>query len=81
MTIRDLLAQGVQIQGAYQIKCYDDKKETYDILCEGSMFEYEFRCGEYEEDDSLDLEIVYLYSIPTGDGSGAYTVFEVEKED
>ena len=35
MTIRDLLDQGIRIQGAYQIKEYDDIVEKYQIHAEG----------------------------------------------
>ena len=52
MKIRDLMEQGIRIQGAFQIKKWDDTEETYIILAEGQDFEYEsyknqrcsFRC-------------------------------------
>lgn len=75
MTIRDLMEQGIIIQGAFQIKKWHDTEETYTMLTEGSMFEEE--CCDIEE-DILDMEINYLYAIPTASGMAAYTVFEVE---
>ena len=77
MTIRDLMEQGIRIQGAFQIKKCDDTEETYIMLTEGSMFEEE--CCDIEE-DILDMEIKYMYAIPTAEGS-ACTVFEVGEED
>ena len=77
MTIRDLMEQGIKIQGAFQIKKWDDAEETYTILAEGSMFEDE-SCDIEEE--VLDMEIKYLYAIPTAECS-AWTVFEVGEED
>ena len=74
MTIRDLMEQGIRIQGAFQIKKWDDAEETYTMLAEGSQFEFE-SCDIEEE--VLDMEIKYLYAIPTAEGS-ALTVFEVE---
>ena len=77
MTIRDLMEQGIRIQGAFQIKKWDDAEETYTMLAEGSQFEFE-SCDIEEE--VLDMEIKYLYAIPTAEGS-ACTVFEVGEED
>ena len=74
MTIRDLMEQGIRIQGAFQIKKWDDAEETYTMLAEGSQFEFE-SCDIEEE--VLDMEIKYLYAIPTAESS-AWTVFEVE---
>lgn len=68
MTIRDLMEQ-FTIQGAYQIKKWDDEKETYNILAEGQDFEY-----DKINDESLDAEIKYMYT-PQGT---SYIVFEVE---
>ena len=48
MTIRDLMEQGIRIQGAFQIKKWDDTEETYVMLTEGSMFEEE-SCDIEEE--------------------------------
>lgn len=75
MTIRDMIEQGVQIQGAFQIKKYIDEDETYDVLADGTDFEAEF--SDIEE-DVLDMEIKYTYSIPMPTGMVAWTVFEVE---
>ena len=75
MAIRDLMEQGIRIQGAFQIKKWDDAEETYTMLAEGSQFEFE-SCDI--EDEFLDMEIKYLYAIPTASGTAAYTVFEVE---
>lgn len=77
MTIRDLMEQGIRIQGAFQIKKWDDTEETYTILAEGSMFEEE--CCDIEE-DILDMEIKYMYAIPTASGTAAWMVFEVGEE-
>ena len=74
MTIIDLMEQGIRIQGAFQIKKWDDTEETYTMLAEGSQFEFE-SCDIEEE--ILDMEIKYMYAIPTAEGS-AWTVFEVE---
>ena len=77
MTIRDLIEQGIRMQGAFQIKKWDDTKETYIILTEGSMFDEEY----YDiEEHILDMEIKYMYAIPTSECS-AHIVFEVEEED
>ena len=75
MTIRDLMEQGIRIQGAFQIKKWDDTEETYIMLAEGSMFEEE-HCDI--EEDILDMEIKFMYAIPTASGTAAYTVFELE---
>ena len=75
MTIRDLMEQGIRIQGAFQIKKWDDTEETYVMLTEGSMFEEE-SCDIEEE--ILNMEIKHMYAIPTASGTAAYTVFEVE---
>ena len=75
MTIRDLMEQGIRIQGAFQIKKWDDAEETYIMLTEGSMFEEE-HCDI--EEDILDMEIKFVYAIPTASGTAAYTVFELE---
>lgn len=77
MTIRDLLERGIRIQGAFQIKKWDDTEETYIMLSEGSQFEFE-SCDI--EDEVLDMEIKYMYALPTAEGS-AWTVFEVGEEE
>ncbi len=77
MTIRDLMEQGIGIQGAFQIKKWDNTEETYTMLAEGSQFEFE-SCDI--DDEVLDMEIKYLYAIPTAECS-AWTVFEVGEED
>ena len=56
---------------------WNDTEETYTMLAEGSQFEFE-SCDI--EDEVLDMEIKYLYAIPTAEGS-AWTVFEVGEED
>ena len=75
MAIRDLMDQGVQIQGAFQIKKWSDVEETYMMLSEGS--EFEFESGDIE-DEILDMEIKYMYPISMGTGMAACIVFEVE---
>ena len=74
MTIRDLMEQ-IRIQGAFQVKKWNDTEETYTMLTEGSMFEEEY-CDI--EEDILEMEIKFMYAIPTESGMAAYTVFEVE---
>ena len=77
MSIRDLMEQGVRIQGAFQIKEWSDTEEIYTTLSEGSEFEFE---SSDIEDEILDMEIRYMYSIPTETGMAAYMVFEVENK-
>ena len=76
MSIRDLMEQGIRIQGAYQIKKWSDENETYEILAEGSEFEYEVPC--VEDDEILDMEITYMYAIPTATGMAAWIIIEVK---
>lgn len=57
MSIRDLTEQ-FTIQGAFQIKKWDDENDTYIILAEGDDFEYE-SCGI--EEAILNMEIKYMY--------------------
>lgn len=71
------MEQGIRIQGAFQIKKWDNTEETYTMPAEGSQFEFE-SCDI--DDEVLDMEIKYLYAIPTAECS-AFTVFEVEEED
>lgn len=74
MTIRDLVEQ-FTIQGPYQIKKWNNKEETFDILAERNSFEDE----HYKiKDEFLDMEIKYMYPIPTASGTAAYIVYEVE---
>jgi hypothetical protein len=75
MSIRDLLEQGIRIQGAYQIKQYDDAFETYDILIEGDEFE---EMNQVDCKDVLDMEITYMYAMPKELGYGVKIVIEVE---
>ena len=77
MTIRDLMEQGIRIQGAFQIKEWSDVEDTYNMLSEGSQFEFE-SCDI--EDEILDMEIAYMYSISMGTGMAACMVFEVESK-
>lgn len=76
MTIRDLMEQGIHIQGAYQIKKWSDEDERYEMLAEGSMFEDEI--SYIEDDEILDREITYMYAIPTASKMAAMIIFEVE---
>ena len=76
MTIRDLMEQGIRIQGAFQIKEWSDAEDTYIILSEGSEFEFE---SSDVEDEILDMEIKYMYPISMGTGMAACIVFEVEE--
>ena len=75
MSIRDLLDQGIRIQGSYQIKQYDDVCGTYDILAEGDEFEYS---NHSEMEDILNMEITYMYAMPKDTGYGVKMVIEVE---
>ena len=75
MSIRDLLDQGIRIQGAYQIKQYDDTFETYDILVEGDEFE---EMNQVDCEDVLDMEITYMYAMPKELGYGVKMVIEVK---
>ena len=75
MSIRDLLDQGIRIQGAYQIKEYDDVIERYNILAEGDDFE---AVNHYEIEDALDMEITYMYALPSNFGYGIKIVIEVK---
>lgn len=76
MSIRDLIDQGIQIQGAFQIKKWSDAEDTYIMLSEGSEFEFE---GSDIKDKILDMEIKYMYPISMGTGMAACIVFEVEE--
>ena len=71
MTIRDLMEQGIRIQGAFQIKKWDDAEETYTMLAEGSQFEFE-SCDIEEE--ILNMEIKYMYAIPTARNGSLYSI-------
>ena len=75
MSIRDLLDQGIRIQGAYQIKVYDDVCETYDILVEGDEFE---EMDHSDIEDVLDMEITYMYAMPKDTEYGVKIVIEVK---
>ena len=76
MSIRDLMEQGIRIQGAFQIKEWSNAKEIYTTISEGSEFEFE---SSDIEDEILDMEIEYMYSIPTEIGMAAM-VFEMENK-
>lgn len=59
MNIRELMEQ-FEIQGAYHIKSWSDKYETYTTLAEGGDFE----CEHYEiKNKYLDAEITYMYAV------------------
>ena len=57
MTINNMIEQGIQLQGAYVIKHWNDETETYNVLTEGSMFEDE----RTDIVECSDLEILYMY--------------------
>ena len=59
MSIRQLLDYGIEIQGAYRIKKWNDKQGQYIELANGSYFENEY----YKlEERYLDENIRYIYS-------------------
>lgn len=58
MSINDLLEQGIQMQGAYNIKVWDVNKEETVKNIRGEYFE----CDIHEiDDDVLNMEISYMY--------------------
>lgn len=59
MSIRDLIDQ-FEIQGAFLIKKWSDKYETYTTLAEGDSFEYE---KHKIKNKYLDAEITYMYAV------------------
>ena len=61
MTIRDLLDQGITIQGAYQIMRWDDEEDAYEVLETGEDFEVELVYSR-KKSKSLDREIKYMYT-------------------
>jgi len=73
MTIRDLMEQGIEIQGAYKIQAYDDSSNHPKVLEEGEDFRY-----NNHDDNVLDVDIKYIYSTQKSGTIEAYTVFEVE---
>ena len=73
MTIRDLMEQGIEIQGAYKIQAWNDEKERTELLEEGEDFRY-----STHNDKLLDMEIKYIYATQKTGTIDAYTVFEVE---
>lgn len=73
MTIRDLIEQGIEIQGVYKIQKWNDKKERTELLEEGEDFRY----SEHNE-EVLDMELKYIYSTPIEGTIKAYTILEVE---
>ena len=58
MTIRDLLENGIELQGTYCIKRWCGEYETYTTLAEG----HDFECEVYKiKSKYLDAYITYLY--------------------
>lgn len=55
MTIRDLTDQGIEIQGDVTVKQWDEKKETYNILCETDAAIFNNKV--------LDREIKFMWAI------------------
>lgn len=76
MTIRDMIEQGIEIQGAYKIQKYDDKKEGYVILEIGDDFRY-----EKHNEEILDMELKYIYPVPIEGTILARIIFEVEEKE
>lgn len=73
MTIQDMLDQGITIQGAYEIRQWQgDDCETLSVGSEFEMEQYDI------DDDVLNNEITYIYSIPTPSGYSSYLVIEVK---
>lgn len=77
MTIRDLMEQGIEIQGAYKIQTWDDEASNFPkLLEEGEDFRY-----NTHNEKLLDMEIKYIYATQKNGTIDAYTVFEVGEED
>lgn len=72
MTIRDLQEQGIEIQGVYKIQKWNDKKEITELLEIGDDFRY-----EKHNEEVLDMELKYIYSMPKEGTIQAYIIFEV----
>ena len=65
MSIRDLLDQGITIQGAYKIMKWNDKEDAYEVLENGDDFETELvYSSNNKRKKILDREIKYMYSEP-----------------
>jgi len=78
MSIRELLDQGVTIQGAYQIERWDDKEEAYEVLESGEDFEVELVYTSKKK-KVLDKEMKYMYTEPLfGTAVKSRMVIEVE---
>lgn len=69
MSINDLLEQGIEIQGKYNIEVWDKEKEDYEAFVMGENFELD---NDDIEDKYLDGEILYMYS------KGNTLVIEIE---
>lgn len=59
MTIRDLLDNGIEIQGALRICSWDDNEDDYTMYYESTDSEHTLN-GDY-----LDKEITYMYTTDT----------------
>lgn len=55
MTIRDILGQGIEIEGTVKIQCYNSDTNTIDILYENEANDWD------EEDEFLDIEIKCMF--------------------
>lgn len=75
MSIKELISQGIIIQGAFQVKRWSDESEKYEILAEGSLFDEEY---SYIDENVLDMQIKYMYAVPTESKMAAYQIIEVE---
>lgn len=73
MTIQDMLDQGITIQGAYEIRQWQG--DDCEILEAGSNFDME---QNDIDEDVLNKEITYIYSISTSSGGAAQLIIEVQ---
>lgn len=55
MTIRDMLDQGIEIEGTVKIQCYNYETNTIDILYENESNDWD------EEDEFLDMEVTGMF--------------------
>ena len=78
MTIRDLLDQGITIQGAYMIKRWNDAGDAFEVLASGEDFEVELVYTNKKK-KVLDREMKYMYTEPLfGRAVESRMVIEVE---
>ena len=59
MSINDLLEQGIEIQGQYDIEVWDNEKEEYTNFTSGQYFEFD---RDEIKEEYLNAEIFYMYA-------------------